>query len=76
MDGKGAGATTCSSKGCGAVVKYEEVYLKAYDTVSAARAGLARYFDFYNMHRPHSTLDGKTPMKLTSPRCSATRKAA
>ncbi len=33
----------------------------AYDTVSEVRQALARYFDFYNRRRPHSTLDGKTP---------------
>ena len=42
-------------------MKYEEVYLHGYDTVSAARQQLTRYFDFYNRRRPHSTLDGKTP---------------
>ena len=42
-------------------VKYEEVYLKAYDTVAEARASLSRYLDFFNRHRPHSSLDRKTP---------------
>ena len=42
-------------------VKYEEVYLKAYDSVSAARLGLARYFEFYNARRPHQSHDGQTP---------------
>lgn len=42
-------------------VKYEEIYLHGYDTVSVARQALNRYFDFYNRRRPHSTLDGKTP---------------
>jgi putative transposase len=42
-------------------VKYEEVYLKAYDSVSAARAPLARYLAFYNQRRPHSSLDRRTP---------------
>ena len=42
-------------------VKYEEVYLHAYDSVSQARQGLQRYFKFYNERRPHSSLDGKTP---------------
>jgi putative transposase len=41
-------------------VKYEEVYLHAYDTVSAAKAGLNRYFRFYNSRRPHSSLDRQT----------------
>ena len=42
-------------------VKYEEVYLHGYDTVSIARQALSQYFDFYNRRRPHSSLDGKTP---------------
>ena len=42
-------------------VKYEEVYLKAYDSVSEARASIARYLAFYNERRPHSSLDGRTP---------------
>jgi putative transposase len=41
-------------------VKYEEVYLRAYDSVSDARASLGHYLDFYN-RRPHSSLDGMTP---------------
>jgi putative transposase len=42
-------------------LKYEEVYLRAYDSVSDARASIDRYFDFYNGRRPHSSLDGMTP---------------
>lgn len=42
-------------------VKYEEVYLRAYESVSEARAGLGRYFEFYNGRRPHSSLGRKTP---------------
>ncbi len=42
-------------------IKYDEVYLHAYETVSAARGGIARYIDFYNSRRPHSSLDGMKP---------------
>jgi len=42
-------------------VKYEEVYLHAYETVRAAQQGLARYLTFYNQARPHRALDGHTP---------------
>jgi putative transposase len=42
-------------------VKYEEVYLRAYDAVSQCRASLGRYFTFYNAGRPHSRLDRATP---------------
>ncbi|WP_155257724.1 MULTISPECIES: integrase core domain-containing protein, partial [Bradyrhizobium] len=40
---------------------YEEVYLRAYDSVSEARASIAKYLAFYNQGRPHSSLDGRTP---------------
>jgi putative transposase len=42
-------------------VKYEEVYLNAYESAGEARASIGRYFDFYNRRRPHSSLDGATP---------------
>jgi len=42
-------------------VKYEEVYLHAYDTVSDSRAGIGKYFNLYNRRRPHFSLKGKTP---------------
>ena len=69
MDGKGAWRDNVFVERLWRSVKYEEVYLHAYDTVSAARAGLSSYFAFYNTRRPHSSLDGKTPMSSTSPRC-------
>jgi putative transposase len=42
-------------------VKYDEVYLRAYENVSEARNSIGRYLDFYNRRRPHSSLDGSTP---------------
>lgn len=42
-------------------VKYEEVYLYAYDSVNDAKRGLDKYFKLYNQNRPHSSLDDKTP---------------
>src|SRR5213075_2194603 len=42
-------------------IKDEEVYLRAYDTVSEARASIGRYLAFYNGRRPHSSLDRQTP---------------
>ena len=42
-------------------MKYEEVYLKAYDSIAAARASLGRYFAFYNTERRHQSLDRRTP---------------
>jgi len=42
-------------------VKYEEVYLKAYSSVTDAKKQLSAYFEFYNMIRPHSSLNKATP---------------
>ncbi len=76
MDGKGAWRDNVFVERLWRSVKYEEVYLRAYDSVSDARAGIARYLDFYNMRRPHSTLDGKTPDEFYFASLPATRKAA
>src|SRR6266850_1286511 len=43
------------------VETYEEVYLRAYDSVAEARTSIGRYLDFYNGRRPHSSLDRRTP---------------
>ena len=61
MDGKGAWRDNVFVERLWRSLKYEEVYLHAYDTVSAAKAGLDRYFRFYNNRRPHSSLDRQTP---------------
>jgi len=61
MDGKGCWRDNVFVERLWKSVKYEEVYLHGYDTVSVARLALNRYIDFYNRRRPHSTLDGKTP---------------
>ena len=61
MDGKGAWRDNLFVERLWKSVKYEEVYLHAYDSVAEARRGLARYFTFYNQGRPHSALDGQTP---------------
>ena len=60
MDGKGASRDNVFVERR-RTIKYEEVYLRAYVSVSEARAGIARYLGFYNSRRPHSSLDGKTP---------------
>ena len=61
MDGKGAWRDNVFVERLWRSVKYEEVYLHAYDSVSEARASIGRYFDFYNRRRPHSSLDDMTP---------------
>tara|TARA_B110000503_G_C7119457_1_gene401837 strand:- start:239 stop:631 length:393 start_codon:yes stop_codon:yes gene_type:complete len=65
MDGKGARRDNVFVERFWRSVKYEEVYLYAYDTVSAAKAELDRYFRFYNSCRPHSSLDRQTPDQFT-----------
>ena len=61
MDGKGAWRDNVFVERLWKSVKYEEVYLRAYDSVGEARASLGRYLDFYNSKRPHSSLGRKTP---------------
>jgi putative transposase len=61
MDGKGAWRDNVFIERVWRSVKYEEVYLRAYDSVGQARASLGRYLDFYNCKRPHSSLDACTP---------------
>jgi putative transposase len=61
MDGKGAWRDNVFVERLWRSVKYEEVFLRAYDSVSEARASIGRYLAFYNCRRPHSSLDGATP---------------
>jgi putative transposase len=61
MDGKGAWRDNVFVERLWRSVKYEEVYLRAYDTATEARASIGRYLTFYNGRRPHSSLDGRTP---------------
>ena len=61
MDGQGCWRDNVFVERLWKSVKYEEVYLRAYASVSEAKAGLARYFAFYNTRRPHSSLDRLTP---------------
>ena len=61
MDGKGSWRDNVFVERLWRTIKYEEVYLRAYETVSEARASISRYLDFYNRRRPHSSLDRRTP---------------
>ena len=61
MDGKGAWRDNVFVERLWRSVKYEEVYLRAYDTVAEARASIGRYLSFYKTRRPHSSLDRQTP---------------
>ena len=64
MDGTGCWRDNVFVERLWRSVKYEEVYLHAYETISAAQQGLARYLAFYNQQRPHRALDGKTPEQV------------
>lgn len=57
MDGKGCWRDNVFVERLWRSVKYEEVYLKAYESIPEARASLAKYFDFYNNERRHQALD-------------------
>lgn len=61
MDGKGAWRDNVFVERLWRTIKYEEVYLHAYETVPQARAAIGKYLTFYNGKRPHSSLDRQTP---------------
>ena len=63
MDGKGAWRDNVFVERFWRSVKYERVYLKAYDAVSTARADITDHFGWYNSQRPHSKLDKVPPDK-------------
>jgi len=75
MDGKGAWRDNVFVERIWRSVKYEEVYLHAYDSVGEARASIGRYLDFYNRRRPHSRLDRKTPDEAYFDRLSHSKAA-
>ena len=61
MDGRGAWRDNVFVERFWRSVKYERVYLKAYDSVSAARTDIAQYIEGFNVDRPHLSLDDATP---------------
>jgi putative transposase len=61
MDGKGAWRDNVFVERLWRSLKHEEVYLRAYASVTEARASIGRYLDFYNRRRPHQGLAGQTP---------------
>ena len=64
MDGKGRCFDNIFSERLWRTVKYEEVYLKSYDTVKEAREQLTKFVYFYNYQRPHQSLNYKTPAQI------------
>ena len=61
MDGRGRCFDNIFIERLWRSLKYEEVYLKDYETVTEARAGIAQWFKFYNHERPHQSLNYRTP---------------
>ena len=64
MDGRGAWRDNVFVERIWRSVKYERVYLRAYETVREAKGDIAHYIDWYNTDRGHSSLKGKTPDKM------------
>jgi len=61
MDGKGSWRDNVFVERVWRSIKYEEVYLKAYESVSHARRAIGEYIELYNRKRPHSSLADQTP---------------
>ena len=76
MDGRGQWRDNVFVERLWKSVKYEDVYLKAYESVSRACAGIARYIDFHNSRRPHRAHGGRTPDVVYFAALPATRQAA
>jgi putative transposase len=76
MDGKGYSRDNVFVERHWKSIKYEEVYLHAYETVNAAQQGLDRYLTFYNQTRPHQALDGQTPDQVHYDNLTTRRTAA
>jgi putative transposase len=76
MDGRGAWRDNVFIERLWRSVKYECVYLKAYDTVSTARADIGRYLEWFNTHRAHSRLNGATPQQAYLALASTLEQAA
>ena len=64
MDGRGRALDNVFVERLWRTVKYEDIYLRDYQTVPDLETGLADYFKFYNEERPHSALDHQTPAEV------------
>jgi len=76
MDGRGAWRDNVFVERIWRSVKYERVYLRAYDSVSTARADIADYIGWYNAERGHSSLDDQTPEEVWLSRLPSLKEAA
>jgi len=66
MDGRGRALDNIFVERLWRSIKYENVYLKGYETIPDVEAGLKEYFDFYNLKRHHQSLDYKAPWLVYS----------
>jgi putative transposase len=64
MDGRGRALDNIFIERLWRSVKYEDIYIKVYQSVAALRAGLVSYFHLYNYERPHQSLDYATPAEV------------
>jgi putative transposase len=64
MDGKGRATDNIFIERVWRSLKYEDVYLHDYATLAEAHAGIAKWIRFYNVRRPHQSLDNRTPMEV------------
>ena len=64
MDGKGRAMDNIMVERLWRTVKYEDIYIKDYETVQELIKGLREYFEFYNNERPHQTFGGRTPAEV------------
>ena len=64
MDGRGRFSDNIFVERLWRSLRYDEVYLKAYQSVGEARQGIAAYFDFYNHERLHQAVDYRAPRKV------------
>ncbi|MBR8317283.1 IS3 family transposase [Burkholderia dolosa] len=76
MDGKGAWRDNVFVERVGRSIKYEEIYLRAYESVSHARRSIGDYIELYNRKRPHSSLADQTPDEAYSATLPAIKSAA
>ncbi len=76
MDGKGRCLDNVFVERLWRSLKYEEVFLRAYDGVRDAKAGIGKYFSFFNEERGHQSLGGRTPMEVYRASLAMQRRAA
>ncbi len=67
MDGRGRCMDNIFTERLWRTIKYEDIYIKAYETIEEARAGLSEYIHFYNYERPHQSLGYQTPAGIYLP---------